>query len=695
MDKFFNPKSVVVIGVSESPSNMARNIVSNLMEFGFKGIVYQVGRNEGTLYSRKIYTSVLQIEDPIELAVILTPAPTIPELLEECGKKGIHHIIIESAGFREYGEEGKKLEDKIVTISEKYGIRFIGPNCIGTMNLGSGLVVPFLNLKNNFKSGGISVITQSGGIGFSYLTIFQSENLGVSKFASIGNKINVDENDLLEYFVNDPATEIICVYIEGISDGRRLMEIAEKSKKPIILHKSNIGKLASSLAKSHTAALSSDDAVVSAALKQAGIARVDNRETIVNTLKIMPVPKMRGNQLAIISRSGGHAIIAADASELAGFELSPLKRNFLESIEKHLRGNVIKLTNPIDIGDLFDYDMFAEIIEKTIKKPYVDGVVFMHTYISSTEGESTRLLLNKISEYSQKYDKPVGVCIATNEEEFHRLRNDVSYPIFAVPSQVIKTLAYSRDYYLKQVNKEKDEHIRPHRRSAEAVKIINKCVKDKRNLSLLEGMDIFASYEIPVVKGIVVQTEKEAVQSARRMSCRVAMKVVSNEILHKSDFGGVKLNLKSDEQVIEAYREMMKEIKKNAPKAKIEGVLVQPMVKKGWELILGAKQDPNFGPTVLAGLGGIFVEIFKDSAIRVVPFRKGEAHQMLTELKGYSILRGARGDKPYDIAAAEDAIIKLGRLIADFPQIKEIDINPFYIFHEGKGGFALDARIIL
>ena len=695
MENFFNPKSVAVIGVSEAPTNMAARIVANMIEFGFNGIIHQVGVKGGALFGRKIYRSVLEIDDPVDLAIILTPAVTIPDIMEECGKKGIKHVVIESAGFREHGEEGKVLEEKIVKTTKKYGMRFIGPNCIGTMDIHSGLCGPFVTFKNNFKKGGISIVTQSGGIGFSLLTIFQGENLGLSKFASIGNKLNVDENDIIKYLITDPKTDIIIVYLEGISHGRELMELAESSKKPIIVMKANIGKLASNLARSHTAALSSDDAVVSAALRQCGAMRVYDRETIVNTLKILPLPPMKGKRLAIISRSGGHAIVAADASETCGLELAPLKRSFLSEIEKHLKGNVIKLTNPLDIGDLFDYNMFAEIIERTLKEPDVDAVVFMHAYFSTTEGKVSRELFAKIEALVKKYNKPVGVCVATDEEELLRLMKDVSYPIFSVPTAVIRSLAQSRDYYIKQTNKEKDEHIPRHKVPPAAQKIIKRCVKEKRSPSLIEGMDIFSEYGIPVVKGILVQSEEEAVKVAQRMACRVVLKVISNDILHKSDLGGVKVGLKTDEQVREGYREMMKEIKKRAPKAKLDGVLVQPMLKKGWELILGAKQDNNFGPIVLAGLGGIFVEIFKDSSIRVVPFRKGEPSEMLAELKGYSILKGARGEKPYDIKAAEDALVHLGRLIADFPEIKEIDINPFYLLHKGKGGYALDARVIL
>ncbi len=696
MDKFFNPKSVAVFGVSESPKNMAKNIVENLLEFGFKGIIYQIGRHPGAFFSRKIYTSINEIDDPIDLAIILTPASTVPKIMEECGKKGIKHIVIESAGFNEYGEEGALLAKSIIKIADKYGIRFIGPNCIGTIGLGSGLASPFVFIKNIFKLGGVSIISQSGGVGFSYLTMLASEEIGVSKFASIGNKLNVDENDLLEYLISDDETDIICMYLEGIKNGRRLMEIAQHSKKPILIQKANIGTFASSIAKSHTASLSSDNSVVSSAFKQSGIIRIADRETLINALKSLQLPEMRGNRLAILSRTGGHATIAADVSEIEGFELSSLSRSFLSSIEKHFRANVIKLTNPLDLGDLFDFDVYLQIIEKTLKQKNVDGVVFMQEYISETEGQQTRTLLKKVSKLSKKYDKPVGVCVATDADEFHKISKEVDFPIFEVPSAVIRALAISRDYY----NGEKRAHRSikssgPVSNKKEAAKIIQSCKKLKRDPLIKEGMDIFSAYGIPVVKTAWVKNEVEAVKAAKKVGYPVAMKIVSREISHKTDFGGVKINIKNESHLIEEYREMMRTVKKKAPKAKIEGVVIQPMLKKGWEMILGAKQDPTFGPVVLAGLGGIFVEVFKDSAIRVAPFDKEEVGKMLSELKGYKILEGIRGQKPFDIASIEDTIIKLQRLIVDFPEIKEIDINPFYALNKGMGGFALDARIIL
>ncbi|PIU58126.1 MAG: acetyl-CoA synthetase, partial [Deltaproteobacteria bacterium CG07_land_8_20_14_0_80_38_7] len=293
MNEFFNPKTVAVIGVSSSPDNLACNILANLIEFNFKGTVYEVGIRGGVCFGRKIYRSVTNISDHIDLAVILTPARTISGILRDCGKKGIKHVIIESAGFGEYGQEGQKLDKELLDIAKKYGIKFIGPNCIGAMNLHNGLALSFTAFKNVFRKGSVSIVTQSGGVGISYLNLLSSENIGLGKFASIGNKLNINENDILEYLIHDPETEIICLYLESISDGRRLMDIALRSSKPILLHKANIGREAMDIAQSHTASLSSDDAVVSAALKQAGIARFKDPETMLNYLKILPLAKVR------------------------------------------------------------------------------------------------------------------------------------------------------------------------------------------------------------------------------------------------------------------------------------------------------------------------------------------------------------------------------------------------------------------
>lgn len=693
MKEFFNPKSVAVIGVSESPTNMGRNIIANLIEFNYDGIIYEVGHKGGTLFGRRIYKSVSDIPDQIDLAVILIPAKMVPDILKECGEKGIKNVIIESAGFREFGPEGVKIENSLLDVAKKYGIRFVGPNCIGVMNMHNGLALPFTSFKNVFRKGGISLVTQSGGVGISYLNVLASENLGIAKFASIGNKLAINENDLLEYFISDPETEIICLYLEGISDGRKLMEIARKSSKPILLHKSNTGKEARAIAKSHTASLSSDDVVVSAALKQSGIARFKDRETLVNYLKILPLPKLRGNKLAILSRSGGHAVIAADTCEEAGFTLAQFEPRFISEIEKHFRAHVIQLTNPLDLGDLFDYQVYVKIVERTIMQQKVDGVVFLHTYISATEGDASRALFAELEKISYAHRKPIAICVATDEEELYRLRQKLPQPVFTSPSDVIYALALARDFRHEirplptDISKFSVDKNR-------AKKILDLCAKENRNPLLVEALEILDAYGIPIVKSVRVNKEDEAVKEAAKLGYPVAMKIVSPNISHKTDLGGVQLNIRNEDALRYAYRDMISNIKRRAPEAKIEGVVVQPMIQGGRELIIGAKRDQNFGPTVMVGLGGIFVEIFKDTALRVVPFDEREIDSMFAELKGYPILKGARGEKGYDLHKAKEVVSRVSLLVTDFPVISELDLNPFRLMPAGEGGFCLDARMM-
>ncbi|MFC1890203.1 acetate--CoA ligase family protein, partial [Thermodesulfobacteriota bacterium] len=427
MKTFFEPRSVAVVGVSESPTNLGRRIMNNMIQFDYSGIVYAVGPKGGVIHGRRIYHSVLDIPDQVDLAVILTPARTIPQIIDDCGRKGISHTIIESAGFREYGDDGVALENEILDIAGRWPIRLLGPNGIGTMNMENGLATPFAILSSGLAAGGISIISQSGGVGLSYMNLLASESLGLNKFASVGNKLDVDENDILEYLIEDEGTKIICMYLEGISDGRRLMEIAARSDKPILLHKSNIGEMGNRIAHSHTAALSSDDKVVDAALRQCGIIRFHDMHKLGNFLKILALPPMRGKNLAILSRSGGHAVIAADACEMAGFDLPQFPGEFLAAIEKHFRANVIKLMNPLDLGDLFDPDVYTRIMEETIKRDEIDGIVFLHTYNPQNEMDKSRKLLPVIEQLSDRYTKPIAVCISSEEGEISLLRKDYAY----------------------------------------------------------------------------------------------------------------------------------------------------------------------------------------------------------------------------------------------------------------------------
>lgn len=696
LQKIFYTPSVAVIGVSSAPDNMGRGIIFNLTEFGYQGIIYQVGPKGGVFAGRRIYKSVLDVPDQIELAVILTPAHTIPGILEECGQKGIHQAIIESAGFREYGEEGRKIEEEILRVAAKWQIRFVGPNCIGVINMENGLSTPFPPLRRIVRPGDISLISQSGGVGLSMLNLMANEGLGLNKFVSAGNMLDIRTEEFLEYFVADAGTKYIFLYLEGIQDGRRLMEIARRSNKPIVAFKANIGQLSKSIASSHTASLSSNDLVVEAAFRQCGIIRVHDATTLGNDLKILRLPLMRGDNLAVISRSGGHAVIAADACEMSGFKLAPFPQEFLKEIERHFRASVIKLTNPLDLGDLFDLEIYLKIIDRTLAQLEVDGLIFLHTYNAAMEGQKSRELFLQIIELSQKYDKPVALYVSTEDAEVNYLKRNLNYPVFTQIVETVRALKINRAYYVEKERRRKLEEIPVFRVNKDLVSsLLKRAYQENRDLLLPETGELLQAYGIPMVRGLTASTAEEAIHAAREIGFPVVMKVISKEISHKSDVGGVQLNLRSSEGVQGAYGDMHARLQRNFPGAKIEGMLIQPMITGGRELIVGGRQDEQFGPVVLVGWGGIFVEIFGEFSVRIAPISRSQATEMIEELRGAAILRGIRGDKPADVQAVAEVILRISQLLNDFPEIQEIDLNPLRVFAAQEGCLALDGRVIL
>lgn len=696
MQEIFYPNSVAVIGVSARADNLGRNIVANLVEFGFQGVVYAVGPAGGAVETHRIYHTVEEIPEAVDMAVILTPARTVPVILEQCGRKGIHWAVIETAGFREYGEEGRRLEEQIEQVARRYGIRFVGPNCIGVMNMENGFCVPFLRLKKLVKPGEVSIITQSGGVGLSVLNLMANEGIGLNKFVSVGNMLNIHAEDILDYLVDDPHTKEIFVYLESLRDGRRLMEIARRSSKPILVFKSNIGRLGRTIAASHTASLASDDKVVNAAFRQADIVRVQDATSLLNNLKCLRLPPMRGKRLAVLSRSGGHAVVAADACELSGFELADFPEAFLREIESHFRASVIRLTNPLDLGDLFNLEMYGQILERTLQLEGVDGVVLLHTAFSENERKASRSLLERIIEMVKRYDKPVAYYLSTTAQEVNELRQSYAFPIFTTVVETIRALEMSYVHYSRKRELRQAEPIPNFEVNRAAVKeLIDQARRASRDPLLSEAMRVLECYGIPVAGGEQAASVEEAVAATERIGYPVAIKVISRQISHKSDVGGVQLNLRNADAVREAFEDMLRRIRQAYPDVELEGVLVQPMVTGGRELILGGRQDTNFGPVVMVGLGGIFVEVFEEVALRVAPITPNEALEMINQLRGAPILFGARGHKRSDIEAVVEALLRLSQLLVDFPEIQEIDINPLRVFHERDGCCALDARIHL
>jgi acetyltransferase len=696
--EMFCPSSVVVIGVSTRWFNLGKEIARNLLEFEYDGVIHLVGKEGGVVFGRKIHTSLAEIPDPIDLAIILIPAKAVPDVMEECGRKGIKRVIIETGGFGEFDRDGQGLGTRLKEIAQRYGMRFIGPNCIGIMNAANGMATPFARMNNIFRRGGVGIIAQSGGVALLLLNMLDNDRIGYSKFAAIGNKLNVDECDVLEYYLEDPDTNVVCLYLESISDGRRLTNIGRSSTKPIVVHKANIGAMSTVIAHSHTEALANDDQVVDAALRQVGMVRFRDMPAYMDFVKILQLPRMKGRNLAIVSRSGGHAVMAADAAYTYGFKLPPFRQDFLDQIRKHLRAQVIQLTNPLDLGDLFDFEVYCRIIEHTLQQDTVDGILFLHTYFAGVEGEPSRKLLQSVAELSQKYQKPVAVSVSTEQFEMSRLHKEFDFPIFLSPGTAIESLDRSINYY------ERREFIAVQGAPAEpdplldhaAIQaVLDRAAQEKRSPLLHEALQIVGLAGIQVPQHRIFAPGQSPDFAARDMPGPYALKIVSAGISHKSDVGGVVLGLADASALSRAYEEMTARVA-DLGRDQSAGVLVQQMAPKrpgSYELILGGKRDPQFGPIVLLGHGGVFVEVFGKAVLRMAPLCIPEIDEMIDELPGSEILRGVRGLPPVDMGALREALVRLSYLMVHFPAIDQIDINPALV--SSSGVVAVDARIVL
>lgn len=688
MERIFYPESVAVIGVSERPDNLATNIIGNMLAFGYQGDIHAVGLRAGEVHSIPILTSVEALPEDVDLAVILTPAATVPELLDACGRKGIRRAVIESGGFTEFSEAGRELEEQICAVARRWGLRLVGPNCISVVNMENGLCLPFARLDPRAaKRGPVSVLAQSGGVSITYLTLLNDAGLGASKVVSMGNKADLDEVDYLTFLLDDPGTEIICLYLESIEKGRRLMEMAASSPKPILVHKANTGQASAQIAFSHTAALANDDRVVNAALRQAGVIRANSFDDAVALAQGLTLPPVRGNELVILSRSGGHAVLAADATASTGFHLAPIPEDFLADVRSLFRADVIALTNPLDLGVIFDFGLYGRIVEECLRHLDPDALLLAHTYSAGAEAEMSRQLAHRLRELSHKLDKPVALCAFAQKEDVESLREELNYPLFTSIEAAVRALAASRD-----------RHTRPPRlhplppAPASRPREVKGLLKRDGVLTTDAALGLCAAFGIPNAEWAAVDSVEGALVAAAAMGYPVALKVLSADVPHKSDVGGVMLGIRDREALRAEFAALLAQVEAHAPGACVEGVLVQRMLPGGREVILGGKRDAAFGPVVMFGLGGVYVELFEDIAFGLAPLTRESAEEMISQVQASRLLRGVRGQPPADVEAVVEALLALSRLLVECPEVMEIDVNPLLVFE--KGIAAVDARVV-
>lgn len=691
MKSLFSAESIAVFGVSESRHNNAKNILANLINFGYRGKIYAIGLHGGEVFGYPIYRSVTELPENPELAVILTPAQFVPDILSQCGQRGTRWAVIESGGFRELGAEGEALEAEILRISREFGIRFVGPNCIGIVNTANGLYTPFNSFPSPYKKGNVAVFAQSGGVGLSFAERLCTSGLGISKLVSMGNKISADEVDFLDYLKDDPDTAVIYFYLEDFKRGRAFADLARRCCKPIILHKSNTSSLSNAIAQSHTAALAVDDQIVDAVCMESGVFRVRSVSEAINTAKGLCLPMLKGNRLAIISRSGGQAVVAADVCARYGFQLPALGQDILDEAKSRSRAGVIRFGNPLDLGDISHLSFFSNVVEKALRQPDIDGVIFIQVSLMSIEREVTRQLLEKLSALSIQYEKPVAVVLEIPLEERVFLKKISDFPFFHEPTAGVHAVAVQYQQYRK-LNREKpvisDD-------AAPAIHLNNTAkwfdgIKEKKQQPLLhETFDLLGKMGIPSPLWHMAVSLDETIDAVKKIGFPVALKAVSPSLLHKSDRGGIALNI-CDAESLEAEWKRLQAVSDD-----VAGIVVQRMISASRELIIGGKRDASFGPIVVVGLGGIMVEVMKDVSMRLAPIDINMALKMIRDLSGARILGQFRGMQEADLHAAARILVQVSLLMHHFPQVREMDLNPVSLNDSGVGAVALDARLVL
>jgi 4-hydroxybutyryl-CoA synthetase (ADP-forming) len=691
---FLSPKSIAIIGASDKEGSVGRAITSNIMK-GFTGKIYPISPTRDKVFDMPAYKTVLDAKAQIDLAVVITKNDIVPTVLEECGKKGIKGVIVITAGFKEVNEEGRKLEQQLKDIVKKYGIRLIGPNCLGVMNLDPNTMMNSTFLKITPKSGQIALVSQSGAICAALVEDASAQGIGFSAVVSLGNKADMSEIDVLKMLAEHEQTKVIVMYLEDMGDGQEFLrvckQVTKKLKKPVLVLKSGRSPEGAKAAMSHTGALMGSDEIYDAVLHQAGAIRVDTMEELFDyatAFSKQPLP-MEGD-LVIVSNAGGPAIISTDACSKFGIKMAKIEdiRPKIDAVIPPWGSS----RNPVDIVGDADFNRFNNVLENVLAHKNVGSVIAMCTPSATLDYDK---LAEVIVNMSKKHKKTMLASLMGLDEGIKNREilaaGDVPYYTYA--EGAIRTLRAMLRFtnWLKtpegtvaefQVDKSK-------------VKNVFDAVKKEGRTNLLEeeGQEVLRAYGFPLPQSILATTEDEAVNTAKKIGFPVVMKIASPQIIHKSDAGGVKVGVSSEQGVRDAFNQIITNAKKYNKDATIKGILVQEMVKGGKELIIGSKLEPGFGPVIMLGMGGIYVEVLKDVTFRLAPITDKEADDMINSIKTKKLLEGVRGEKPSDLKKLSELIQRLSALVTDFKEIKELDMNPVLVMEQGNGCKVLDVRI--
>jgi acetyltransferase len=695
LDTFFAPKSVAIVGASASLDKLGHIILKNALDSGYPGKLYPINPKGGEILGLPVYPSVSALPETPDLAVIVIPYPLVPASIQDCGEKGVPSVVVISAGFREAGIEGMNREVEVIKLAKQYNIRLIGPNCLGVIDTFTPMNVTFA--AGTPPQGPIGFMSQSGALGTAILDwSLAGSRIGFSKFVSLGNKADVSEIDLMDAWVDDPNTRVILAYIEGLPDGQRFMEVARRvsRQKPVVIVKSGVTSAGSRAVSSHTGSLAGSEQAYAAAFRQSGVLRAETMQDLFDyALGFAYQPLLNGDRIAIITNAGGPGILCTDALERAGLSLARLETETTRQLQAFLP-DAASAANPVDVlGDAMA-DRYRFALQHVAGDPNVDGLIVIVTPQAMTEIEATA---RAIGEMAQQSAKPILGCMMGEFriETGVQILAEHGVPNYPFPERAAKAFAAMRDY--RQLRAQPDPKIERFDVDTDKVRQIFRKVREEGRVAIgdAESREILKAYRMRIPASELAATADEAVALADRIGYPVVLKIASPDILHKTDVGGVRVGLQTATDVRDAFDLIVYRAQRYVPDARIWGCLVQEMVPQGTEILIGMSRDPQFGPLVTFGLGGIYVEALKDVTFRVAPFDRTEAMAMLGEIRSHALIEGVRGQKPLDKDAIVDALLRISQLVTDFPNIVELDINPLMVYEQGRGANSLDMRLVL
>jgi acetyltransferase len=694
LETIFAPQSVAVVGASPDPDRLGHVVLKNIITNGYQGRIYPIHPSAAVVLGLPAYPGIMALPEAPDLVVIVIPPQHVLSVVDECGQKGVKGLVVITAGFKEVGGEGKELERQLMAKVYEYGMRMVGPNCLGVIDTVSNLNASFAGLMPT--KGEIAFMSQSGAMCTAILDWSKSQGIGFSRFVSLGNKADVDEVALLHAWDRDPHSKVILAYLEAINDGPGFIAAARKVTKntPVIAIKSGTTAAGTRAASSHTGSLAGSEAAYEAAFSQSGILRARTMNELFDLALLFSYqPLIQGNRIAIVTNAGGPGIIATDAVERSGLKMATFTSETVAALQAKLPPTA-NFFNPIDIIGDARSDRYRIGLSAALADPNVDAVLVLLTPQAQSDLIET---CQVIIDLSRSQSKPVVTSFmggyslgpATAMLGAHKIPN------YTFPERAVQSLASMVRY------SEWRQRPAPTYRSFEVdkgrVRKLFTSVRESGRVELgeIEAREVIEAYGMRLPQSRLASSPDEAARIAAEIGFPVVMKISSPDILHKSDIGGVKVGVSDPASARDTYELIEYRARKYSPGARIWGVLVQEMVRKGREMLVGVTRDPQFGPLVAVGMGGIYVEVLKDIAFRLAPISELEAHEQLRSIRTYALLRGVRGEQPADIAAIEETVLRISQLVTDFPEIVEMDINPLVVHNQGEGAIVLDARIIL